>query len=257
MIRENNSENNINNVNLIKENNKKIINKDKNNDLHLKKNIFTETISKNIKKRTSYREFKNKIIKKNLIDFSGSPLIIKNINNIIKQNTISSKKEELLSKKINLNHCISSNDNINLRYKNKLSLEEEKTDKYLIKRNKNQRILKISGSADLGIINNNKDYLSHNNNIEKKSEKDIYLDKDTISKLKCIKDDKLIDEPLIINKKDYLEIESNKSNVENRIIELEYFTKKKFDELVQEIKNFIPIHFNSHVRNYIIKKIKS
>ena len=83
------------------------------------------------------------------------------------------------------------------------------------------------------------------------------MDKDTINKLKCIKDDQLIDKPLIINKKEYFEIDINKSSVENRIIELEYFTKKKFDELVQEIKNFIPIHFNSHVRNYTIKKIKS
>ena len=83
------------------------------------------------------------------------------------------------------------------------------------------------------------------------------MDKDTINKLKCIKDDQLIDKPLIINKKEYFEIDINKSSVENRIIELEYFTKKKFDELVQEIKNFIPIHFNSHVRNYTIIIIKS
>ena len=258
LIKENNSENNnINFNNLVNKNNKNIINKEKNNVLHPKKNIFTETISKNIKKRSSYKESKYKKIQKNIFDFSGSPMIIKNINDIIKQNTISSKNEDLLKKKIYLNPQISKNENNNLGYKSKLTLEEEKTEKKLIKRNKNQKILKISGSADFGIGNINNNYLFYDKNIEKKNEKDIYLDKDTINKLKCIKDDQLIDKPLIINKKEYFEIDINKSSVENRIIELEYFTKKKFDELVQEIKNFIPIHFNSHVRNYTIKKIKS
>ena len=258
LIKENNSENNnINFNNLVNKNNKNIINKEKNNVLHPKKNIFTETISKNIKKRSSYKESKYKKIQKNIFDFSGSPMIIKNINDIIKQNTISSKNEDLLKTKKYLNPQISKNENNNLGYKSKLTLEEEKTEKKLIKRNKNQKILKISGSADFGIGNINNNYLFYDKNIEKKNEKDIYLDKDTINKLKCIKDDQLIDKPLIINKKEYFEIDINKSSVENRIIELEYFTKKKFDELVQEIKNFIPIHFNSHVRNYTIKKIKS
>ena len=43
-----------------------------------------------------------------------------------------------------------------------------------------------------------------------------------------------------------------KPNIEKRLIELEFFTKKKFDELVNEIKNFIPIHFNSYVKDYNI-----
>ena len=46
--------------------------------------------------------------------------------------------------------------------------------------------------------------------------------------------------------------EKKKSVVEKKIIELEFFTKKKFDELVNEIKNFIPIHFNSYIRDYKI-----
>ena len=56
--------------------------------------------------------------------------------------------------------------------------------------------------------------------------------------------------PLIPFNKSFLEIEKNKSYLEKRLIELEYFTKKKFDELVNEIKNFIPIHFNSYIRDY-------
>ena len=43
-------------------------------------------------------------------------------------------------------------------------------------------------------------------------------------------------------------VDNIKGTLENKLIELEYFTKKKFDELVREIKNFIPIHFNSYVR---------
>ena len=53
-------------------------------------------------------------------------MIIKNINDIIKQNTISSKNEDLLKKKIYLNPQISKNENNNLGYKSKLTLEEQK-----------------------------------------------------------------------------------------------------------------------------------
>ena len=67
-----------------------------------------------------------------------------------------------------------------------------------------------------------------------------------------IPDSEIIDIPLIPSNKNYLEIDKNKSIIENRIIELEFFTKKKFDELVSEIKNFIPIHFNSYIRDYKI-----
>ena len=67
-----------------------------------------------------------------------------------------------------------------------------------------------------------------------------------------VPDSEIIDIPLIPSNKNYLEIDKNKSTIENRIIELEFFTKKKFDELVSEIKNFIPIHFNSYIRDYKI-----
>ena len=108
---------------------------------------------------------------------------------------------------------------------------------------------------DFGIKNRaHKYFLSYEKNKVMEDDRDIYLDKDIIDKLKCVKDDKLIDKPLLINKKDYFMIDNKKSSVENRIIELEYFTKKKFDELVQEIKNFIPIHFNTYLKDYAVKK---
>ena len=66
----------------------------------------------------------------------------------------------------------------------------------------------------------------------------------------AIPDKNIIDMPLIPFNKSFLEIEKNKSYLEKRLIELEYFTKKKFDELVNEIKIFIPIHFNSYIKDY-------
>ena len=85
-----------------------------------------------------------------------------------------------------------------------------------------------------------------------------------ISTLESVPDSEIIDIPLIPFNKNVLEIDSNKSGIEKKLIELEFFTKKKFDELVNEIKNFIPIHFNSYIRDYKIiqspynkRKIKS
>ena len=258
IIRENNSENNINSIIL---DNKKSINDDiKNNEINLnsKKNIFFQTINKTSKKKSAHRDSKFKILQKNSNDFNSSPMIIKNINEIIKHNTFSAKKDDLLNKKLSLLSPKLNTENINnnIRYNNELTAEE-KDEKNHLNRNKNQKLLKISGSADFGLKNKfSKNYLSYNNIFEKENDKEIYLDKDTISKLKCVKDDKIIDKPLLLNKKDYFSFDLKKSNVENKIIELEYFTKRKFDELVREIKYFIPIHFNSHIRNYETKKIK-
>jgi hypothetical protein len=215
-------------------------------------------INKTSKKKSAHRDSKIKILQKNANDLSSSPMIIKNINEIIKHNTFSAKKDDLLNKKLSLLSPKLNTENINnnLRYNNELTAEE-KDEKNHLNRNKNQKLLKLSGSADLGLKNKyNRNYLSYNNIFEKENDKEIYLDKNTICKLKCVKDDKIIDKPLLLNNKDYFSFDLKKSNVENKIIELEYFTKRKFDELVREIKYFIPIHFNSHIRNYETKKLK-
>ena len=91
------------------------------------------------------------------------------------------------------------------------------------------------------------------NKYDNKNEKDIYLDNDVFKKIRFIKDEKIIDKPLLLDG-DIFKISQNKGSLENKIIELEYFTKKKFDELVKEIKTFIPIHFNSHLKDYSFKK---
>ena len=76
---------------------------------------------------------------------------------------------------------------------------------------------------------------------------DIFVNKKKIKKINYYKDKDIIDKPLLANQLNF-RVDNIKGTLENKLLELEYFTKKKFDELVREIKNFIPIHFNSYVR---------
>ena len=76
---------------------------------------------------------------------------------------------------------------------------------------------------------------------------DIFVNKDEIKKMNYYRDKDIIDKPLLANQINF-RVQNSKGTIENKIIELEYFTKKKFDELVREIKNFIPIHFNAYVK---------
>ena len=86
-----------------------------------------------------------------------------------------------------------------------------------------------------------------------KDDKDIYIDKEVFKNVRFIKDEEIIDRPLLFDRNNF-KIDKNKGLLENKILELEFFTKKKFDELVNEIKHFIPIHFNSHLKNYSVTK---
>ena len=95
--------------------------------------------------------------------------------------------------------------------------------------------------------------LPKNMSIEKSfnrdNNKEIFYDKKIENEINYVKDKDIIDMPLLSNQAKF-EVSREKGDVERKIIELEYFTKKKFDELVKEIKNFIPIHFNSYVKDY-------
>ena len=82
---------------------------------------------------------------------------------------------------------------------------------------------------------------------------DIFLSKDYIKSTRYVKDEEIIDRPLLLDM-NVFNVEKKKGNLENRLMELEYFTKKKLDELVKEIKIFIPIHFNSYIKNYSVNK---
>ena len=99
---------------------------------------------------------------------------------------------------------------------------------------------------------NKKKLVINNTNIFK-DDKEIYISKDNITSTRYIKDEDIIDKPLLLDM-NVFKVDKNKGSLENRISELEFFTKKKLDELVKEIKIFIPIHFNSHIRNYSVDK---
>ena len=92
---------------------------------------------------------------------------------------------------------------------------------------------------------------SYNSLTYKQYGKELYYDKSIEKELNYIKDKDIIDEPLISNQENFKLIEE-KGGIDKKLLELEFFTKKKFDELVKEIKNFIPIHFNSHLKDYTL-----
>ena len=114
-----------------------------------------------------------------------------------------------------------------------------------------------AGIPNLKLINKSlnikKDILTKSNNNFKirrsfnSFNEDIFVNKDQIKKMNYYKDKDIIDKPLLVNQIDF-RVQNSKGTVENKILELEYFTKKKLDELVREIKNFIPIHFNAYVK---------
>ena len=76
---------------------------------------------------------------------------------------------------------------------------------------------------------------------------DIFVNNDEIKNLNYCKDEDIIDKPLLTNQANF-KVDITKGSLENKLLELEYFTKKKLDELVREIKNFIPIHFNAYIK---------
>ena len=121
----------------------------------------------------------------------------------------------------------------------------------------NQSNEATAGIPNLKLINKSlnikKDILTKSNNNFKirrsfnSFNEDIFVNKDEIKKMNYYKDKDIIDKPLLVNQIDF-RVQNSKGTVENKILELEYFTKKKLDELVREIKNFIPIHFNAYVK---------
>ena len=58
-----------------------------------------------------------------------------------------------------------------------------------------------------------------------------------INKINYCIDEDIIDKPLLINQTDF-RVDNLKGSLENKLMELEYFTKWKLEELVREIKKF-------------------
>ena len=228
--------------------NKIIINDIINTNSDIKKN--NQNISSNIPSNNSNIEIsqdkkKNKDMKIQTQNFSfqsnGSKINKNTINNVCLTTNNSIEINESNNKKINKKMTFRSTfDKIN--------------EKSLISpKNSNNNNYKLLPFQQLSSINNNSD-ITYLKNINKTQR--IRSSKKMKNKLnyniELVSDDDIIDIPLIHNNN--LEIDKNKSRLEKKIIELEFFTKKKFDELVREIKNFIPIHFNSYIKNYIVSE---
>ena len=217
----------------------------------------------------------------------GPKLSLNQINKVQKRkdSPIIIKSREIKDSNKNLNIQNTHNDiiyytkNINNSAKNKAKF-------FQLKELKNPKHQKINNNEEKEVENNevNEQFSSFNkekNNTNKKNErvehklksaqkqnkrklklnktnifkddKEIYLSKDILTSTRYIKDEDIIDKPLLFDM-NIFKADKNKGNLENRINELEYFLKKKLDELVKEIKIFIPIHFNSHIRNYTVDK---
>ena len=185
------------------------------------------------------------------------------INNNI-NNSNSFKPENKIIKKIenSSNHEIKNIKNLtsdNFEKKNDISeIKDSIESKFKNKFNKKDYIKNKQKNYSQVIPNFKKTYnsttQSFRNNITTpiRIHKSIPTDPNLNYYIRKIEDEQIIDIPLIPYNKNSLEINKNKTNIEKRLIELEYFTKKKFDELVNEIKNFIPIHFNSYIKDYVI-----
>ena len=235
--------------------NKTIINEKTNSNSDIIKN--NQAISLNIPNNPHLEISKDNQKNKDMIiqsqNFSFQSLGINNINKNPKNNI-----------------CLTTNNSLEINESNKKIKNKkiifrsniEKTNEKPIKTinfneafsplNTNSNNVKLLPFQQLSSFNNND---KQNLNIIHKNQR-VSSSKKMKNKLnyniELVSDDDIIDIPLIQNNN--LEIEKNKSNLEKKIIELEYFTKKKFDELVREIKNFIPIHFNSYIKNYIISE---
>ena len=235
----------------------------KSNNLQLSINDSKEDINLNTNKTEEINKTENEINKTslNINDFKKITInknTIENNNN--NQNNINNNNTNY-----NINDTSSSiNTNINIKTENKnlnqstpLYYNKEQVQKTQVTNSVN--FLKIkSKKTEFKDISNRSLPTFNSQKISsfRNKNKIISLQKKKIPSepihIESVPDSEIIDIPLIPSNKNYLEIEKNKSVVEKKIIELEFFTKKKFDELVNEIKNFIPIHFNSYIRDYKI-----
>ena len=151
-------------------------------------------------------------------------------NNIIKKDNILSFSDTFNNNIINKNNQYNTQDNI---YNNNKTLTITNKKRPLSIMNSCQ----TRPASKFRIKSNNNNFFND----------DIYINKNLINNINYCKDEDIIDKPLLINQKDF-KVDNIKGNLENKILELEYFTKRKLDELVREIRNFIPIHFNAYIK---------
>ena len=246
-INSNSDKNMEQNKNITKKEEEKDISSQKNNTIINNNNSSPISIrSKNIINMKSNIQ-KNQAIQNNINSkFSKKPNYSpesnfikynKNITNTKKTNNV--KKENLISQTENLN----TNNNI-LTTSNQYHTHEN------INNYKNSTLSAVNKKRPLSIMSScqtrpiSKYKLKNRFNI---FNEDIFINKNMINKINYCRDEDIIDKPLLINQTDF-KVDNLKGSLENKLMELEYFTKRKLDELVREIKNFIPIHFNAYLK---------
>ena len=113
------------------------------------------------------------------------------------------------------------------RNKNNPNINTEKENNFISvdnpKVNNNKRI--ITNYNEMPIFKSDKKIRELKIKFIDKNDKDILSDKNAQKKIRIINDEDIIDKPLL--DKNSLKIDKNKGYLENKIIELEYFTKKK------------------------------
>ena len=236
----------------IKKEEKSIINNEKQNKTII--NDYTSPISirsknliqvkSNIPKPRLTQTSKISRIPKNNFSPEGVMLkFSKNSNSTNKNsNNITTKKENILSFNGNFNNKLLNSTNHNPIHDN----INTHNNNY----NKNNRINSTNKKRPLSIMSSCQTRPVSKYRIKKNYQifdEDIFINRNAIKTLNYCRDEDIIDKPLIINQTDF-KVDNLKGSLENKLLELEYFTKRKFDELVKEIKNFIPIHFNAYIK---------
>ena len=224
-------------------------------DIQKEKNLFNYKLKDNVENETLSPK-NNKPKTKIIIDnnnFTKTQYLPKNLSPIDKRKKLSPKNNKLelakiennkenVKREINLSaNFKKTNNNINNIYP-KFPTQNNLT-KSSIQNLKTNKAFNIANTTNLTKSNINF-RVKRNHNL---FNEDIFVDKDEFKKLNYYHDKDIIDKPLLVNQYNF-KLENSKGTIENKLIELEYFTKKKFDELVREIKNFIPIHFNAYVK---------
>ena len=268
----------------IKENDNKIGNLNNTNEFILEDGNDMKLIESNIKKENKNLIIKNanktedniKIIK---LQNEEKKNKINQINNL---NNNNSSPIPIKSKNINIKNNFKKNQLIQNNLPIKEKQNDYSTDSNFLKYSKNINSYRnnFQKEALFSFIDNNKSSNINQNNIKNNTlsatnkrrplsimnscqtrpsskfriktnynifNDDIFINKNEIKNLNYCKDEKIIDKPLLINQTDF-KVDNLKGSLENKLVQLEHFTKRKLDELVKEIKNFIPIHFNAYIK---------
>ena len=200
------------------------------------------SIKNNIQNST---KSESKTFRKNTKNDSPENNVLKNSKNIRINNDIKglnlniNTKENTLTQSDNYNNLA-----INTTNKNRYKTQEN------INNNKNVNLTLSNKKRPLSIMNSCQTRPLSKYKVKNKFNifnEDIFIDKNLIQQLNYCKDEDIIDKPLLINQTNF-KLDNTKGSLENKLLELEYFTKRKLDELVREIKNFIPIHFNAYIK---------